>query len=319
MTPPTRDDILAAARRIAGHVRRTPLLEDAGLNALAGRRVLLKCENLQHTGSFKARGGWNAVARLCEGDRPAAILAMSSGNHAQGVARAAAAHGIPCTVVMPADAPAAKLAATEAHGARIVTYDRAREDRDALAARIARDTGAVLIPPFDHPDVIAGQGTAGLEIAEQAAGAGAAGAEIVVCAGGGGFAAGIALATEGARRVRTAEPEGFDDLARSLAAGERLSNAATSGSICDAVLTPCPGAITFPVLARLAGPGLVVTDAEALRAVRHAFERLRLVVEPGGAVALAAALFRPDLPETVIVTLSGGNVDPALFARAIAA
>ena len=315
----TRDDVLRAAARIRGHVRRTPLLEDEGLSALAGRRVLLKAENLQVTGSFKARGGWNAVAKLCEGDRPAAILAMSSGNHAQGTARAAAAHGVPCTIVMPADAPEAKRRATEAHGATVVAYDRASEDRDALAARIARETGAILVPPFDHPDVIAGQGTTGLEIAEQAAEAGAAGADILVCAGGGGFAAGIALATEGRHRVRTAEPEGFDDLARSLAAGERLSNPATSGSVCDAVLTPTPGAITFPILQRLAGPGLVVTDTEALQAVRHAFERLRLVVEPGGAVALAAALFRDDLPDTVIATLSGGNVDPALFARAIAA
>lgn len=298
------------------------MLEDEGLNALAGRRILLKCENLQVTGSFKARGGWNSVAALCEEGRPPGILAMSSGNHAQGVARAAAAHGLPCTVVMPTDAPSAKRAATEALGAEIVAYDRASEDRDALAAALADERGLVLIPPFDHPNVIAGQGTTGLEIAEQAAGAGAGagaeGAEIVVCAGGGGLAAGIALATEGRHRVRTAEPDGFDDMARSLAAGVRVANAEAAGSLCDAVLTPMPGAITFPILARLAGPGLVVTDGEAMHAVRHAFERLRLVVEPGGAVALAAALFRGDLPETVIVTLSGGNVDPALFARAIA-
>ncbi len=309
--------IEAAADRMRGHVRQTPLLEAPLLNRLAGRRVLVKAECLQVTGSFKARGGWSAVSALPAGT---GVLAMSSGNHAQGVTWAAAAHGLPAVILMPSDAPAVKIANTMAYGAEVILYDRATTDRDAQAARLSGDRGLALVPPFDHPQVIAGQGTMGLEIAAQAAAAGVTRADVLVCCGGGGLAAGTALALEARApglRVRTVEPAGFDDMARSLATGTRQRNAAASGSVCDAILTPTPGTLTLPILQRLAGPGLTVTDAQALQAVALAFTHLRLVAEPGGAVALAAALAAPDLPETVICTISGGNVDPETFLRAL--
>ena len=249
------------------------------------------------------------------------MIAFSSGNHAQGVALAAARHGAPCVILMPADAPAVKIDNTRAYGAEVVLYDRATQDRDALGSALAADRGLALIRPYDDPQVIAGQGTAGLEIVEQAEEAGIAAADVITCCGGGGLTAGIALALEAkapALRVRPAEPEGFDDTARSLATGTPQRNAALSGSICDAIVTPTPGEITFPILRRLCGPGLVVSEDQVLRAMALAFAHLRIVVEPGGAVALAAALYAPDLPDTVICTASGGNVDPALFARALA-
>ena len=316
--------IRAAADRAEGHIRRTPMLEAEGLDRLAGRRVLVKAECLQHTGSFKARGGWAAVSAMEPSTRARGVIAYSSGNHAQGVARAAAAMGAPCVIVMPSDAPAIKIANTRALGAEVVLYDRARDDRDAVGARLAEARGLSLIRPFDDPEVIAGQGTAGLEIAVQAAEAGVTGAEVLTCCGGGGLSAGIALALEAeapGSRVRTVEPAGFDDMARSLAIGERVRNPAASGSICDAILTPMPGELTFPLLRRLAGPGLVVTDDEARAAMRAAFEHLRIVLEPGGAVALAAALFRgAEIDgDAVIVVASGGNVDAATFAAALGA
>lgn len=215
---------------------------------------------------------------------------------------------------MPSDAPSVKIENTRAYGAEVVLYDRAREDRDAIGAALAAERGLVLVRPYDEPEVIAGQGSVGLEIAAQFGGA----AEVLTCCGGGGLTSGVALACEGRFRVRTVEPAGFDDVARSLAAGERVRNAALSGSICDAIVTPTPGEITFPIMQRLCGPGLVVSDDEALRAMVLAFQHLRIVLEPGGAVALAAALFRDDLPETVIAVASGGNVDPAVFAAAMA-
>ncbi len=310
--------IEAAAARMAGHVRVTPLLNAPLLDRLAGRRVFVKAECLQVTGSFKARGGWAAVSALPRGT--AGVLAMSSGNHAQGVAWAAAAHGVTAVILMPADAPAVKVANTRAYGAEVVLYDRAKEDRDALAARLSAERGLVLVPPFDHAQVIAGQGSVGLEIATQAAAVGVEQAEVLVCCGGGGLAAGVATALAAKApglRVRTVEPVGFDDMARSLATGRPQTNATATGSICDAILTPAPGKLTLPVLQRLAGPGLAVTDDDAMRAMAAAFTHLRLVAEPGGAVALAAALFRDDLPDTVICTVSGGNVDPALFAQTL--
>jgi threonine dehydratase len=314
--------IRAAAARAGGRIRRTPLLGAEALDRIAGRRVLVKAESLQVTGSFKARGGWAAVSALGPEARDRGVVAVSSGNHAQGLAWAAAAHGAPATILMPSDAPAAKIEGTRALGAEVVLYDRATADRDALMAALAAERGLTAVPPFDQPEVIAGQGTAGLELAGQAAEAGVAAADVLVCCGGGGLSAGIALALEAEApglRVRTVEPAGFDDFARSLAAGERLRNPATTGSVCDAILTPQPGALTFPVLARLAGPGLAVSDAEALRAMALAFRHLRLVLEPGGAVSLAAALFRPEAVagDAVICVASGGNVDPARFAEAI--
>lgn len=313
--------IRAAGARARG-IRRTPLLEAPGLDRLAGRRVLVKAECLQVTGSFKARGAWAAISALDMAARRRGVLAYSSGNHAQGIAWAAAAHDVPAVILMPSDAPQVKIAGTQAFGAEVVLYDRGREDRDRIGARLAAERGLTLVPPFDHPDVIAGQGTVGLEIAAQAAEAGVTTADVVVCCGGGGLSAGAALAFEAEApglRVRTAEPAGFDDMARSLAAGERLSNAATTGSVCDAILTPRPGAMTFPVLERLAGPGLAVSDDEAMAAVEAAFRHLHLVVEPGGAVALAAAMFRRDeiAGDAVICIASGGNVATETFIRAI--
>jgi len=310
--------IHAAAERLRGHARRTPLLNAPLLDRIAGRRIFVKAECLQWTGSFKFRGGWSAVSALPEDSRPRGVIAFSSGNHAQGVALAARRHGIPAVILMPADAPQVKIANTRAYGAECVLYDRITQDRDAMGAAMALDRGLALIRPYDDPQVIAGQGTTGLEIAEQAAEAGISGAPVVTCCGGGGLSAGIALALEpSGMQVRPAEPEGFDDMARSLASGQRQRNALASGSICDAIVTPTPGLLTFPILQRLAGPGLVVTDDEALQAMVLAFTHLRIVLEPGGAVALAACLFRPDLPDTVICTASGGNVDPALLASCL--
>jgi threonine dehydratase len=245
------------------------------------------------------------------------VIAFSSGNHAQGVALAARMHGAPSVIVMPADAPAVKTANTRAYGAEVVPYDRATDDRDAIGAAIAEARGLTLIRPYDDPQVIAGQGTLGLEIAEQATEAGITQADVLTCCGGGGLTAGVALALEGRFRVRPTEPAGFDDTARSLATGTPQRNATASGSICDAIVTPTPGLLTFPILQRLCGPGLVVTDDQALHAMALAFAHLRIVLEPGGAVALAASLFCADLPDTVICTASGGNVDPETFARAL--
>ncbi len=315
--------IEAAARRLAGHARVTPLLSSPFLDQIAGRRVLVKAECLQATGSFKFRGGWSAVSVLPPQVRARGVLACSSGNHAQGVALAARLHGIPAVIVMPADAPAIKIGTTRALGAEVVLYDRATQDRDAIGAALAQARGLTLIRPYDEPQVIAGQGTAGLEIASQAAAEGVTSADVLVCCGGGGLSAGIALALDARApglRARPVEPQGFDDTARSLAAGEILRNPQPLGTICDAIVTPEPGRITFPILRRLCGPGLVVTDDQALDAMALAFTRLRIVLEPGGAVALAAALFLPQAVqgEAVIAVATGGNVDPALFARALA-
>ncbi|MFO1201717.1 MAG: threonine/serine dehydratase [Tabrizicola sp.] len=312
--------IEAAAARMQGQVRRTPLLNAPLLDQAVGRRVFVKAEALQVTGSFKARGGWSAVSALSPEARARGVIAYSSGNHAQGVAYAAARHDAPCVILMPSDAPQVKIANTRAYGAEVVLYDRATEDRDAIGARLAADRGLSLIKPYDDPMVIAGQGTVGLELAEQATEAGIAAAPVFVCCGGGGLSSGIALALKARApglQVRTAEPQGFDDMARSLSSGQRERNPALSGSICDAILTPSPGEMTFPILSRLAGPGAVISDDQALRAVALAFTHLRLVLEPGGAAALAAALFADDLPDTVIAVATGGNVDPVLFASAL--
>jgi threonine dehydratase len=309
--------IETAAKRLHGHARVTPLLNAPLLDQIAGRRVFVKAECLQWTGSFKFRGGWSAVSALSPDVRARGVIAFSSGNHAQGVALAARMHGIPAVIVMPADAPAVKIDNTRAYGAEVVLYDRATDDRDAIGAGLANTRGLTLIKPYDDAQVIAGQGSVGLEIAVQAAEAGITAAAVITCCGGGGLTSGIALALEAhapEMRVRTAEPAGFDDVARSLAAGSVQRNAQASGSICDAIVTPQPGLLTFPIMQRLCGPGLVVTDDQALQAMALAFAHLRIVVEPGGAVALAAALFAPDLPDTVICTASGGNVDPVVFA-----
>ena len=312
--------IRAASARAKGHVRQTPFLSAPALDDIAGRRVFAKAEVLQLTGSFKFRGAWSAVSNLPAAERAKGVLAFSSGNHAQGVAYAAALHGVQATIIMPADAPQAKIDNTRFYGAEVILYDRkGGEDRNVIGARLQEDRGLPLIKPFDNADVIAGQGTCGLEIAEQAREAGIERAEVLACCGGGGLSAGIALALEAdapQMRLRTVEPEGFDDTARSLAAGEICRNTGPEAGLCDAIVTPAPGQLTFPILNRLAGAGIVVSDDEVRAAMRAAYAHLKLVVEPGGAVALAAALYHGAALEgdTAIVTLSGGNVDPDLFA-----
>ncbi|WP_299839065.1 threonine/serine dehydratase [uncultured Jannaschia sp.] len=304
----TRADIEAAARRITGHAARTPLLNAPSLDAVAGRRIFVKAECLQKTGSFKFRGALNAVSQGTGG-----VVAYSSGNHAQGVALAARMAGREAVIVMPSDAPAVKVANTHGYGAEVVLYDRANESREEIGQVLQAERGLDLVRPYDDPRVIAGQGTCGLEIADDLPDGID---EVLVCCGGGGLTSGIALALEGRARVRPVEPEGFDDVTRSLASGRRETNAKLTGSLCDAILTPSPGALTFPILHRLCGPGLVVTDEEALRAVALAWTHLRIVLEPGGAVALAAALFHHE--GDVAVVASGGNVDRETFVRALA-
>ncbi len=314
--------IRAAARRLNGHAVRTPMLEAEALSAMAGRRVLVKPECLQKTGSFKYRGGRSAVSAMAEAGDASGVIAFSSGNHAQGVALAAREFGRDAVIIMPSDAPVMKIENTRGYGADVVLYDRGSEDRDAIGARLAEERGLTLIKPFDEPQVIAGQGTTGLEIAEQASALGVTEAEVLVCCGGGGLTSGIALSLEAEApemRVRPVEPEGFDDVKRSLASGGIERNNQTAGNICDAILTPSPGDITFPILKRLCGPGLAISEDEAMAAMRAAFAHLKLVAEPGGAAALAAALFLGDELEAdaVIVTISGGNVDPEMFVRAM--
>ena len=316
------DMIRAANARLEGHVRRTPLLNSPFIDELAGRRVWIKPECLQHTGSFKFRGGWSALSAMTPEVRAKGVIAFSSGNHAQGVALAAKMHGVSSVIVMPTDSPKLKIDNTRAFGAEVVLYDRDTENRDEIGARLSTERGLTLIKPFDEPQVIAGQGTCGLEIALQAAEHGIENADVIVCCGGGGLTSGIALALEAeapSLRVRPAEPEGFDDVARSLRSGKIERNTQTSGNICDAIITAQPGDITFPIMQRLVGPGLVITENEALKAMAHAWNRLKVVAEPGGAAALAAALFRKDEieGEDVIVTISGGNVDAPMFARAL--
>ncbi|GAB5446691.1 threonine ammonia-lyase [Gymnodinialimonas sp.] len=321
----TIEDIEASAARAEGVVRRTPLLSSPFVDEIAGRPVFLKAEVLQHTGSFKFRGGWSALTALTDAERARGVIAYSSGNHAQGVARAAEMLGVPATILMPSDAPALKIANTRAMGAEVVLYDRAGgEDRAVIGTRLSAENGLTLIKPYDDPSVMAGQGTCGLEIAEQAAEIGVHSATVLTCCGGGGLTSGIATALAAKApglKVRPVEPEEFDDAARSLAAGEILSNTGAEVGLCDAVLTRAPGALTFPVMQRLCGPGIVVTNAQVKSAMRVAASRLKLVVEPGGAVALAAALFHGDALDAdrpVIATLSGGNVDLGLFSTILA-
>lgn len=314
--------IEAAAERLRGHVRETPILTSPFLDKIAGRRVLVKPECLQHTGSFKFRGAWSAISALGDADRQRGVIAYSSGNHAQGVAYAAAQHGISSVIVMPSDAPQLKINNTRALGGEVVLYDRANESREEIGEALASQRSLTLIRPYDEPQVIAGQGTVGLELARQTTDLGIEKADVLVCCGGGGLTSGTALALEGhapGLRARPCEPQGFDDVKRSLATGHIQSNNAASGNICDAILTPQPGQITFPILNRLCGPGLSVSEEDALRAMAHAFLRLKIVLEPGGAVSLASALYRADEIEgdTVIVVASGGNADPEVFGKAL--
>ena len=319
---PTYEDVVAAAGRIAPYAVRTPLVEHPALNERTGGRILLKAETMQRVGSFKFRGAYNAIVQVDKAANPGGVVACSSGNHAQGVAAAATLCGVTSLVVMPKDAPRMKVDRTKAFGAEVYLYDRETEDRDAIALRLCQERKAAFIPPFDHPDVIAGQGTAGLEIIEQAKAIGAKLDVVIANTSGGGLVTGVALAVKQADptiEVMCAEPAGFDDLARSLVSGKRERNARMSGSICDALLAPTPGEITFDLAKRLLKGGLVVTDDEARAAVRFAFEELKLVVEPSGAVGLAAILSGklPVKGRTIAAVLSGGSVDPARYAEII--
>ena len=316
------DQILLARDRLSGHVHQTPILTSRFLDEIAGRRVFVKAECLQHTGSFKFRGAWSAITGLDSNVAKRGIIAFSSGNHAQGVALAAQLNGIAACIVMPSNAPETKIRNTRALGADVVLYDRDTESREVVAERVNHSRGLTLIAPFDNPLVMAGQGTCGLEIAEQASGFGVSNADVLVSCGGGGLTSGIALALEATApglRVRPVEPEEFDDVTRSLRSGQFERNRRKSGSICDAIVTESPGELTFPIMKRLCGPGIVVSDDDCLRAVALAFAYLRIVLEPGGAAALASALFHGneiDSDDTVVVA-TGGNVDPAIFKVAL--
>jgi len=319
MVVPTRDDVVAAHGRIADLVVRTPLLR----HRVDGRDVWFKAEVLQRTGSFKFRGASNFLAALDERDRRHGVVAYSSGNHAQGVAAAAAHFEVPAAIVMPADAPRVKLDRTRELGAEVIQYDRASQDRKAIATATAAERGMTLLPPFDHPLVIAGQGTAGLEIAEELEGEGVDDVAVVVPASGGGLSSGIALAVETSPSIRgvvTAEPATHDDHRRSLIEGRRVEIDPSASSICDALLQPTPGELTWEVnRTRLIG-AVVATDEEVRHAMRWAALVLKLVVEPGGAIGLAALLAgRIGLAGRVVVVLSGGNVDTQMLEAALGA
>jgi threonine dehydratase len=319
---PTLADVEAARDRIAGHAVRTPLLESPLFNARVDGRVLVKPECLQRTGSFKFRGAFNKLSKVKAAGVADTVVAYSSGNHAQGVAASAGMLGLKAVIVMPSDAPLIKVANTRAYGAEVILYDRQTENREAIGQALARERGAVLVPPYDDGDVIAGQGTIGLELIEDAAARGIRLDAVVCCCGGGGLIAGLSLAVKGLAPdvpIYAAEPVGFDDTRRSLESGQRERIDPEARSICDAILTPTPGEITFSVNGRLLSGGYAVSDAEVAAAMRAAFGDFKLVVEPGGAVALAAVLAGKAATQgrTVGVILSGGNVDADLFARVL--
>jgi len=321
--PPGIAEIRRAAERIAGEAVITPLVSSPALDARLGGRIFLKCENLQRTGSFKFRGAYNAVSAIPAGERSHGVVAVSSGNHAQGVAEAARLFGIASTIIMPADAPAVKRAGVEASGGRIIPYDRASQDRDQVAAEVLARVGGTLVHPYNDAGVIAGQGTIGLEIVERLRSRGLAPDAVLVPCGGGGLSGGVgeALKAEApGSEFFIVEPAGFDEYGRSLREGRIIANTTTTGSVCDSLLSKAPGTLAFPLNRANATGALAVSDDEALAAVAYAFRTLKLVVEPGGAVALAALLAGriPVAGRTIVAVLSGGNVDPAIMARALA-
>lgn len=323
--PVTAADIKAASSDIAGIAFVTPLLRNDALDAVAGARIWLKAECLQVTGSFKIRGATHRIARMTEEERRRGVVAFSSGNHAQGVGRAARLFGCPAVIVMPSDAPAVKADGVRADGAELIAYDRHTQSREAIAAELAEARSAVLIPSFDDPFIVAGQGTLGLEVANQMRDAGASPAHFLCCTGGGGLISGSAIGLHSVfpdAKVWSVEPEGHDDWARSLAAGERVANPPGTRSICDAILTPEPGEIPFAIARDHLSGGLSVSDDEVRSAMRFAFRHLKIVVEPGGAAALAAAV--RGLPDhmrgsDVVIVATGGNVDPVAYSEIIAA
>jgi len=317
---PSFSDVVAAASRIAPHAVRTPLVDSPALNALTGGRVFLKLELLQRTGSFKFRGACNRLAMIPAEQRAHGVVAFSSGNHAQGVAAAAQLFGMPALIVMPSDAPRPKIEGTRAYGAEIVLYDRVREDREAIAGKICTERGAVLVKPFDDAGIIAGQGTTGLEIAEDAARFGVTLNEVLSPCSGGGLVSGLALALKGAgsaARVHSVEPQNFDGMKRSLEAGERVQAPGGKLSIADALMAPIPGVLVFELAKDVLAPGFAVSDAELERAVAFAAQKLKLLIEPGGAAALAALLAgRVEVKgKAVALVLSGGNAEFAQIAE----
>lgn len=308
----------AAAARLEGIAVRTPLLASAGLDALAGGSVFLKAECLQRTGSFKIRGAYNLLSQLSEDQARRGVVAWSSGNHAQGVACAAGLLGIKAAIVMPADAPGIKRENTERLGGEVVPYDRRTGDREAIARKLAAERGAAVVPSYDHEDIIAGQGTVGLEMAAELRRVGALPDQVLVCCGGGGLTAGCAIALHAAFprcQIYAVEPEAFDDTARSFASGRREGIDPAAQSICDALQTPSPGKLTFAINREHGVSALLVSDAEVRAAMRYAFDEFSIVLEPGGAVALAAILAGKleTRNRTTAAVLSGGNVDPSLF------
>jgi threonine dehydratase len=312
-SPVLHIDVLAAAERLSGWPVRTPLLNSPALDAACGGRIWLKPENLQHTGSFKFRGAMNRLLAIPAEGRSAGVVAYSSGNHAQGVARAARLLGMQATIIMPSDAPKLKVARTRADGAEVVFYDRLTESRETIAANIAEARGALIVPPFADPLIIAGQGTAGLEAVEDLAAKGETADLALTCCGGGGLSGGFAAGSQLPTIV--VEPEGYDDVCRSLAAGRILPVKNPGPTRCDALQTLVMAEITFATLRQHGATGVAVSEADVARAVAFAFRELKLVVEPGGAVTLAALLAgKVDVAgKTVIATLSGGNIDPEVL------
>jgi threonine dehydratase len=321
---PGLTEIRAAAEKLAAVAVETPLLQAPVLDRRTGGHVLIKAEMLQRTGSFKFRGAYNKISRIAPALRNKGVVAFSSGNHAQGVAAAAQLLKTPATIVMPADAPAIKIENTRGYGASVVMYDRDTGDREAVAAEIVARTGATLVRPYDDPDIIAGQGTIGLELVRQAEALGCRLDLVLTPCSGGGLMAGCATAVKALSpqtRLMTVEPQDFDDMARSLASGHRQTNKPGRRSICDALMSPTPGVLTFRINQRLTEAGLAVSDAEVQQAMAFAFRELKLVVEPGGAVPLAAVLSGKveAAGQTIALVLSGGNVDAATFTAALAA
>jgi len=317
---PTYADVKAAAARLAGVAIRTPLLTNVALDETVGAKVLIKPEILQRTGSFKFRGAYNRLSQLTGADYKGGVVAWSSGNHAQGVAAAAKLMGMPARIVMPSDAPTMKVERTRASGAEVIFYDRVKDDREAIGRALAEEHNATIVPPYDDPLIIAGQGTVGLEVAEDARQLGISLDAFLSPAGGGGLIAGSSLALgelSPETKIYSVEPEGFDDHRRSLEVHKRLRNEKIDGSICDALMAPMPGELTFAINDKNLSGGFAVSDAEVIDAIRFAFNELKLVVEPGGAVALAALLGGKIKVRgrTVAIVLSGGNVDPKFYGQ----